>query len=301
MTSFSKYTNIVLAAGALRAEIRPGVGGSLGGFWSETAEGRVDWLRRAPDAGRDGIDARDMACYPLVPFSNRIRDGRFTFQDRSVRLPLNFLPHPHVIHGHGWQAPWQVADVTETAATLHYRHVADAWPWPYLAEQHIALGDTGLMVAISLTNLGDTPMPAGIGLHPYFPRDEDTVLTGSVEQLWDSDTEVMPTELVPADQVWPPDAPLQVDRVALDNCFTGWDRSLAIRWPGRALLADAQGPLDFLIVFTPPGQDFFCAEPVSHCIDAVNLAADRNDTGLVALAPHDTLAGEVAFRPHMDT
>jgi aldose 1-epimerase len=248
-------------------------------------------------------DARGMACYPLVPFSNRIRNGRFRFEDRDIRLPLNYRPHPHVIHGHGWQAPWQVAGTTDTTARLQYRHAADAWPWDYLAEQLFTLDDRGLAIAISITNLSDRPMPAGLGLHPYFPRDATTSVSGTVEGLWESDAEVMPTRLVPADTVWQKGRPLQADAVALDNCFTGWGKTLDINWggQGRALRMDARGPLDFLIVFTPPGQDFFCAEPVSHCIDAFNLAAERDDTGLVSLAPNETLGAEVTFRPERKT
>ncbi|MEJ8572300.1 aldose 1-epimerase [Microbaculum marinum] len=291
---------VQLAAGDLRAEIRPDCGGSLGGFWSQTPAGTTDWMRRArPDAA----DARGMACYPLVPFSNRIREGRFTFLDREIVLPLNYAPHPHVIHGHGWQAAWQVAERTGHTAVLHYRHAADAWPWTYLAEQRFALDAATLTIAISVTNLDDTPMPAGIGLHPYFPRHPGGRLSASVGGLWRSDDEVMPTDLVPADTVWPAGAPLIADEQPLDNCFTAWGKRLAIDWPGsdrgdaRHLSLEASGPLDFLIVFTPPGASFFCAEPVSHCIDAFNLARTRDDTGMVALGPGETLSGEVVFRP----
>jgi aldose 1-epimerase len=293
----SQETGLRLAAGDMRAEIFPGIGGSLGGFWSETTDGPVNWMRRAEPAEIAAADARGMACYPLVPFSNRIRDGRFTFEGRDVRLPLNFLPHPHVIHGHGWQAPWQATETSETMAALEYHREADAWPWPYLAVQRYHLSDEALTIAISLTNLGETAMPAGIGLHPYFPRDPETTMSGSVEGLWESDTEVMPTRLVSAETVWPADTPLQVDRVALDSCFTGWGKTLDIQWPARALRVEALGPLDDLIVFTPPGQSFFCAEPVSHVINAVNLAATHEDTGLIALGPGETLDATVSFRP----
>jgi aldose 1-epimerase len=293
----SQETGLRLAAGNLRAEIFAGIGGALGGFWSETSDGPVNWMRRADPAAIAAADAHGMACYPLVPFSNRIRDGRFSFDGRDIQLPLNFLPHPHVIHGHGWKARWQVAETSAWMADLEYRHEADAWPWPYLAKQRFHMSDEALTISISLTNLGDIAMPSGIGLHPHFPRDRDTTMSGSAEGFWNSDAEVMPTALVSADTVWPADTPLQVDRVALDNCFTGWGKTLDIRWPGRALRVKALGPLDNLIVFTPPGQSFFCAEPVSHIIDAANLAAIRHDTGLVALAPGETLDATVGFRP----
>ena len=58
----------------------------------------------------------------------------------------------------------------------------------------------------------------------------------------------------------------------------------------------ADPPLSFLVVYTPPGQTFFCAEPVSHCTDAFNLAVQgRKDTGMAVLAPGATLTGRARF------
>ena len=53
-----------------------------------------------------------------------------------------------------------------------------------------------------------------------------------------------------------------------------------------------------LVIFTPAGEDFFCAEPVSHCTDAFNLAAAGADgTGMAVLAPGAELSGTVTLSP----
>ena len=58
----------------------------------------------------------------------------------------------------------------------------------------------------------------------------------------------------------------------------------------------AEAPLDFLVVYTPKGRSFFCAEPVSHMTDAFNLAAGgRTDTGARTLAPGETLRAVVTL------
>jgi aldose 1-epimerase len=77
--------------------------------------------------------------------------------------------------------------------------------------------------------------------------------------------------------------------VALDNCFDGWDGRATIAWPARRLRLDlaAPGPFRHLVIYTPPGQPFFCVEPVSHA---------NGQVGLAALAARGTLAGEVQFR-----
>ena len=55
----------------------------------------VDLLRRAPDGADDPLA---MASFPLVPYANRIAQGRFAFDGADHQLPRNFGDHPHSIH-----------------------------------------------------------------------------------------------------------------------------------------------------------------------------------------------------------
>jgi hypothetical protein len=80
----------------------------------------------------------------------------------------------------------------------------------------------------------------------------------------------------------------------------GWSRRALIEWPerGARLTMTAEPPLDYLVIFTPRGRRFFCAEPVSHVTDAFNLAAAGHpDTGFRVLAPGETLASTIALTP----
>lgn len=291
---------VALTSGTARVEVCPDAGGSVARYRTLVDGTPVDWLRAASaETLRDG-DPLGMGCFPLVPFSNRIRQGRFDFGGRRVALPLNRSDMPHAIHGHGWQAAWTVADQSADAVILEYVHAADAWPFPYRAQQHFALTDTALTISIGVENIGDEAMPAGIGLHPYFNRRDGARVSAAVEAVWLTDDEVMPTEKVSVPPDWRLADGLDVDAVALDNGFTGWHGEAHIRWPasGQALSIKADAAFRFLVVFTPPGADFFCVEPVSHCTDAFNMAAaGRDDTGMAVLAPGETLSGSVTFTP----
>ena len=69
--------------------------------------------------------------------------------------------------------------------------------------------------------------------------------------------------------------------------------------PGSSL--DADPPLGFLVVYSPAGEDYFCAEPVSHCTDAFNLAAQgRADTGMLTLQPGASVSATVRLRPSLE-
>ena len=153
-----------------------------------------------------------------------------------------------------------------------------------------------------MTNEGDAAMPVGLGWHPYFPRTRETTLTAHVTEIWLTDPEILPTARVVPAPDRDPRPGLAVDRVALDNAFVGWDGHAVVTWPerGARLRLAASPPLGTLVVYTPPAQPFFCAEPVSHVTDAFNLAAGgQADTGMLILAPGESVRATFTLSPEL--
>jgi len=282
-------TLLALATGRLGVELAPVSGGAVARF---TVDG-VDVLR--PMAGADIASGKgnNAALYPLVPFSNRIRDGRLVFEGEQFQLVRNWPGVGHPMHGDGWAHAWELVRSDGVSAGITYLHEGAAetggWPFRYRARQSYRLDDDRLTIRISLENLEDRPVPAGIGLHPFFVRDADTQLTCRTRAVWRTDAEVLPVErtAVPAD--WDFSAGRRVNSVTLDNCFDGWDGRAAIVWPRHRLRLDVEATVPFrhLVIYVPPGQSFFCVEPVSHA---------NGQVGLAPLGPGGTLAGETIFR-----
>jgi len=296
-------TVIALRADRARAGIAPGIGGSITHYHWVDGTHRHDWLRPATPADLAARTADRLACFPLVPFSNRIRAGRFTFGGHAVALPLNQWPQPHTEHGHGWQAAWSVVERAADRLTIEYDHPAGAWPFPYLTRQAFLLTGDELRLTLSIENRGREAMPAGLGFHPYFPRTARCRLSAQVDAMWATDAEVMPTALTDADPRLRSGDGLPIAEVVLDNVFAGWQRQATIAWPerGARLSLDAGPPLGFLVVYSPAGEDFVCVEPVSHCTDAFNLAAQgRADTGMLILHPGASVSATVRFRPSLE-
>lgn len=285
-----------LQAGPLRCALCPRVGGSIVRLALDTAEGPVDLLRPTSDGALTGGGADQFACFPLVPFSNRIAHGRFTFDGREVRLPCPPPHAPHSIHGHGWGASWRVEGLERRAARLAYTHAADSWPWSYTAAQSFALDPEGLTVTLELVNEGETAMPAGIGLHPYVAKPPRTRLTARAGSVWLNGRSILPDRRVAIPPEWDFAAGACVDGLAIDNGFPGWDGTAVVAWPDRrlALTLRADPVFGHLIVYAPADGDFLCVEPVSHMTDAVNRAGEP-DRGLVSLSPGQRLAGSVRF------
>jgi aldose 1-epimerase len=153
-----------------------------------------------------------------------------------------------------------------------------------------------------VTNESEAAMPAGLGWHPYFPRTAATTLHAQVTGVWLTDAEILPTICVTPPPDRDPRVGLAVDRVVLDNVFIGWDQEAVITWPerGARLRMAARGPLEALVVYTPPGEAFFCAEPVSHITEAFNLAAvGHQDTGMLTLAPGESARAVMSLTPEV--
>ncbi|PKQ07249.1 MAG: aldose 1-epimerase [Alphaproteobacteria bacterium HGW-Alphaproteobacteria-11] len=283
----------ILARGNLELALMPEAGGCIARF-AAAHDGGVQQMLRPLPAGFATPDPLDMACYPLVPFSGRITNGRFAFAGRAVQLPPDDICPPHAIHGRGWQSSWEVIDADSGAARLRYRHDGGnrrwTWPWSFEAEQHFALDEAGLTVTMRLINRAAEAMPAGLGLHPFFEAPTTARLTAHLPRVWESDADGIPTGIAATPEKWRFDEPRAMRDVEVDHCFSGGDGNFRIDWEDRpfALRIEA-ADAPHAIVFAPPGEDFFCAEPVSHAPDAVNRPEPESVTGLVALAPGETM------------
>lgn len=273
---------IVLERGSWRLTVRPELGCSI----SSLTRGGRHVLRPTPDGATDILET---ACFPLVPYANRIAQGRFNCDGQRVALPVLDRFAPHALHGDGWLAPWHLLERTEFAASFVYRHEGGAWPWPYEAVQAFTLTGSGLRIDLSVLNAAETPMPAGLGLHPYFPVDGQTRLALKADAVWAVDGGLIPTAPVSPDQVFDwSTGPRVAEAPFVDHCYAGWDGTARLSGPDRTTTLAASPNAAWAHVYAP-GQDFCCVEPVTHRPDAVH-APDSETSGLAVLAPGRALS-----------
>ena len=93
----------------LRVQVLPAQGGGLGCFeWlgRDVALPLLRPYRPAPADDGAAFDPNRLACYALVPWSNRISCGGFEFAGTSVALSPNCPGEPYPIHGSGWRRTW---------------------------------------------------------------------------------------------------------------------------------------------------------------------------------------------------
>ena len=264
-----------LAAAGWEAELRPEIGGALSAL-------RLDGIDVLRPMAHGAVDPLQSSCFPLVPYCNRIKAGAFAWQGEAVQLPRNFPPETSSLHGMGWQVPWQVVHADAFRCTLAHQHAGlgprpwksapDTWPWAYVAQQRVRLGPQGLKVTLDLTNLSNGPMPAGLGLHPYFRRSDETAVRFSSRGMVRVDESLIPAgDFVPAATFadWAAGTPLP--DVLVDHCFVDWGGKVEIVDAAGTIAMRATGAPD-LHVYAPADGSALCFEPVSHTPDALNQA-----------------------------
>ncbi len=132
-------------------------------------------MRAFTRAGRpmlDGYEADEMATFAqgqvLMPWPNRLADGRYEFAGRSHELPLTEPAKHNAIHGLARWANWQLTDHEPSRARLSLTlHPQAGYPFAIALTTDYALDATGLTVRTSARNVGRQAAPYGAGFHPY--------------------------------------------------------------------------------------------------------------------------------------
>jgi aldose 1-epimerase len=117
----------------------------------------------------------------LLPWPNRIEDGRYPFAGQDHQLPIDDLVDGHAIHGLVRWVPWRLVRHWTGSVTLETT-VFPRPGYPFLlgAAVRYRVTSSGLSVTTVVRNAGDTAVPFGLGHHPYLAvageRIDDAVL-----------------------------------------------------------------------------------------------------------------------------
>jgi aldose 1-epimerase len=104
----------------------------------------------------------------LVPWPNRVRDGRWSWHGRELQLDLASAGEPNALHGLvAWQ-PWTVLDRAPdrtSVGTILEPH--EGYPFRLGVAVDYALEPDRLEVTMRVRNVGSAAAPVGVGMHPY--------------------------------------------------------------------------------------------------------------------------------------
>ena len=114
---------------------------------------------RVPSGRRGGV---------LLPWPNRIRDGRWTWEGRELQLDVASAERPTAIHGLlSWQ-PWQVVEsATDRVTVGTVVEPRSGYPFRLAVAIDYVLTSGSLESTVRVRNVGTDRAPFGVGLHPY--------------------------------------------------------------------------------------------------------------------------------------
>lgn len=105
---------------------------------------------------------------PLVPWPNRLADGRYRFAGVEHQVALSEPDKHNAIHGFLRWRPWSVREREAGRIVMATRlHPLMGYPFALDVDIVYALDDDGLSVTTTAVNVGAATCPYGCGQHPY--------------------------------------------------------------------------------------------------------------------------------------
>lgn len=184
----------------------------------------------------DGYPADEMQTgargQPLIPWPNRLHEGRYCFEGRDGLAPLNEPEQGNALHGLTMWNSWSVVAATEDTVTMGLRLLpSPAYPFSLELAVRYDLGPQGLTVATTARNVGPHRAPYGHGAHPYVTvgteRVDEAVLSVPAATWLDTDDDQIPVARLPV-AATPYDfrTPRAVGDVEIDHAFTDLERTV---------------------------------------------------------------------------
>ncbi|MDR0341895.1 MAG: aldose 1-epimerase family protein [Nocardiopsaceae bacterium] len=229
----------------------------------------------------------------LLPWPNRVDEGRYTWGGETCQLDLSEPAAGNAIHGLTRWATWRqvsrAPDAVRLAVTLLGR---SGYPFCLEIDAGYRVTAAGLEVTVTASNPGSRAAPYGVGAHPY--------LTAGLPQIDDCELELPAQQWLPADDRGIPAGPARdvagtpadfrarraIGGTRLDHALTGLARDSGGRaWArlsggGRQVALWAGPGCGWLQVFTgdplgpPRGRRALAVEPMTCPPNAFNSGTD---------------------------
>lgn len=305
--------NIVLSdpSGSV-AEIAPALGFNCHRFAVPHRQGLVEVLWREPNflegkgkPSRSGVPV-------LFPFPGRLPGQALNWQGKTYELSSDD-GRGNAIHGFVHARPWRVIlqsanrAVGEFQASQDDPSLQDRWPADFRITATYELVGNKLSMHYLMENPGNTPLPCGLGTHPYFRvplggfSADDCLVQLPVTSQWEL-IEMIPTgRQLPLANAEELTAGKKFGELTLDNCFAGLQFSnywCAARIrdgeSGCAMTIRFDRAFRECVVYTPPHREAICIEPYT-CVPGAAAMQDPAAAGLRILAPGEAWEARVEF------
>jgi aldose 1-epimerase len=223
----------------------------------------------------------------LFPFPNRIKDGKYEFENKEYLLEINDLDSHNAIHGLVAFETFELISNTETKAICKYSYMGynEGYPFPFDIFLIYALKSRSLVFSAEIINTGETNMPYGFGWHPYFGFSDESISEMTVSVPARKNLELSDRFLPTSEFISQPEEEINMKNTILDNVYhlenPKAKSEVVLKWKNKELLVSqktGKAKLNYLVLSAPSSRDCIAIEPQSCSTDAFN-----NGDGLLIL------------------
>ncbi|MBX7220914.1 MAG: aldose 1-epimerase [Blastocatellia bacterium] len=284
---------ITLRQDETTAEIAPALGNNCFAFqtgWPvlETV-GFADFLKKPTSYG-----------IPILfPYPNRIADGVFHFQGKAY--PVNPNRHGYV-RDKAWKLIGTGASASEGAwmtaafdARDHQEAILQQFPFPFYLTVTYRLRENTLWMETEVRNVGESVLPFGFGIHPYFTRPEQGTLQVPARKRWELADSLPTGTLLDVDETFDLQAGKNCAELVLDDIYTEVQPDTAgnavcrieDRENGTSIQVSSNvGDFPHIVAYTAPApRQALCIEPYTCPTDGFNLQERGIESNILVLPP----------------
>jgi aldose 1-epimerase len=236
----------------------------------------------------------------MSPFSCRIENGQYTFEDKTYTIE-KFYHEKHALHGILYDVLFSVelSETDDQGAYLHLQYHYEAtdkgFPFDYtvLIKWHL-LKNNVVTAETIITNLTDSTIPMMDGWHPYFKLDasvNDTFIELKANGKIEYDEMLLPTGKILDENEFAMSK--KIGALHLDNCYLvdALVNTCVLENEKYQLIVQPLMNYPYLQLYTPADRKSIAIENLSGIPNCFN-----NKIGLQLMKPHQNLSLKTSYQ-----
>ena len=273
------YIELRSSGGASKVQISLNEGGRLSNLVFEDTQVLADF-----DAS---TYKNNYASSILFPFVNRIKDGKYTFNNSKYKLNCNEVDKNNALHGLVYNKTFvctkKALTLNDASVTLQYKDYGEhqGFPFKFNIELTYTLNKKGIIVSVNIINKDEKTFPFSLGWHPYFYSKnlDNSSLNFSSNKKYVFDNQ----QIISGTTNLNIEMPFQLKAVTLDDCYLLKTNKIDFLTPEYSFKIASTSKENFLQLYTPEVYNVIAIEPMTGAGNNFN-----NKIGLQTLQPNET-------------
>lgn len=221
----------------------------------------------------------------LFPFANRIKNGTYTFQDKTYQFHCNEIGRDNAIHGLVYDKHFVLVDQNINSnfaeVTLAYEEKEKPKGFPFLYKIYLAytLSEKSIGLSVNIQNVDNKSFPFTLGWHPYFLSNDlyNSELYFKSNQKIGFDENLITTNIYNNHF----ESPFKMGNAQLDDCYVLEGNKVVFKTPKYQLELYTNTKENYLQLYNPKDTQMVAIEPMTGVSDSFN-----NKIGLQVLQPN---------------